>query len=74
MVRCSAWEEKYATRGMVGDTDDKFLQAAAGTFWFPLGVMTGVCEAPFSALKRSYTNSDKPFGKDQFSLGHIDWK
>jgi hypothetical protein len=74
MWRCSVWEEKYATKGMVGDTDDKFLQAAAGTFWLPLGAMTGVCEAPLSALKRSYANSDKPFSKDQFSLGHIDWK
>jgi|SRR5271156_1807860 len=74
MLRCSVWEEKYATKGMVGDTDDKFLQTAAGTFWLPLGAMTGVCEAPFSALKRSYANSDKPFSKDQFSLGHIDWK
>ncbi len=74
MVRCSIWEEKYATRGMVGDTDDKFLQVAAGTAWVPLGLLTGIPEAPFSALKRSYINSDKPFSKDQFSLGHIDWK
>jgi len=71
MVRRSKYEDWYAVHGMVGDSDNKLARATLGTLWFPFAVVTGVCEAPFDGAINAFRNTDKPFSKDQFSLGEL---
>ncbi len=69
-VRRIAYNEKYGLHGMIGDTDNKLAIVSAGTFWLPFSVVIGVAEAPCYSFKHSICNNDKPFSKEQFSLGN----
>lgn len=69
VIRRPIAEEKYGIRSMVKDTEKKRLTIPAAIFYFPFAVTVGVLESPASALKRSVLNADKPFSKEQFSLG-----
>lgn len=50
VVRRTKYEEWYGVNGMVGDSAGKGKRVAAGIFWFPFAVLTGICEAPVDAL------------------------
>lgn len=69
-VRRSISDEKEGIRGIIGDTDNKVALVSAGAFWLPLGVATGFLEAPCYSFKHSMCHTDKPFSKEQFSLGN----
>jgi hypothetical protein len=71
MVRRYAHAEVDGAHGMVGDTENKFLLIPAGILWLPFAACLGVMEAPGCALKNSFYNFDKPFSKEQFSLGEM---
>jgi hypothetical protein len=68
-IRRSVWDEKEGVRGIVGDTNNKLAVVSAGAFWLPFGITTGLLEAPCYSFKHSMCNTDKPFSKEQFSLG-----
>ena len=70
-VRKSIDEAKDGTHGMVGETDKKQLIIPATLFWLPFAVVTGTLEAPCYAVINSLENADKPFSKEQFSLGEM---
>ncbi len=69
MVRRTIWDTKDGIRGIVGETDNKLAIYSAGAFWFPFGMTSGVLSGPFYSFKHSMCNTDKPFSKEQFSLG-----
>jgi hypothetical protein len=69
-VRRIAYNEKYGLHGMIGDADNKLAIVSAGAFWMPFSVVIGAVEAPCYSFKHSLCNNDKPFSKEQFSLGN----
>jgi len=68
-VRRFAWEEKQGIQGLVGDSKNKVAIYSAGAFWLPFSALLGACEAPVMGPVNSLRYSDRPFSKDQFSLG-----
>jgi len=71
MVRRSKYEDWFAVNSMVGDSGGKFKRVTLKVLWGPFAVVTGVCESPIDGLINAVRNSDKPFSKDQFSLGEL---
>ena len=69
LVRRIIAEDKEGIKGMVGETDNKFSQVAAGSFWFPFSMILGACEAPLYGPLNSLVNVNKPFSKEQMGLG-----
>jgi hypothetical protein len=69
VVRRTVWEEKQGVRGIVGDHNNKAAVVSAGAFWAPFSVFLGTCEAPFFGPVNSLKNVNKPFSKEQMSLG-----
>jgi hypothetical protein len=70
IARRILWDEKDGIRGIVGDTSNKVAIVSAGAFWLPFSITTGCVEAPCYSFKHSMCNTDKPFSKEQFSLGN----
>ena len=70
VVRKTIDEEKYGINGMIGTSDKKSAQVAAGIFWAPFALFTGTVESPVYATIHSL-NADEPFSKEQFSLGDV---
>jgi hypothetical protein len=68
VVRKFKDEEINGTRGIAGDTSNPLLLIPAGAFWLPLALLYTGMEAPAYAIKNSWM-ADKPFSKEQFSLG-----
>lgn len=62
-------EEKYGVDDMTGGSDKKRTVIPAKIFWAPFAVVSGALEAPFFAFNNALVNYDKPFSKEQFSLG-----
>lgn len=56
--------------GMVGDTDNKLLLVPAAALWSPLAFCTAAMECPVYAIRDAWM-ADKPFSKEQFSLGEM---
>lgn len=70
VVRNPISEEKWSIDNWTGDNKDKpRVTVPAGLFWAPFAVIDGVILAPFSAVKYSAKNFNKPFSKEQFGLG-----
>jgi hypothetical protein len=42
----------------------------AGAFWLPFALATSIMEAPVYAVRNSWM-AEKPFSKEQFSLGEM---
>jgi hypothetical protein len=70
VVRKTIDEEKYGINGMIGTTNKKSAQVAAGIFWAPFALFTGTVESPVYSAIHSL-NADEPFSKEQFSLGDV---
>lgn len=62
-------EEKYGIAQMTSDSHKRRLIIPAALFWAPFAAAAGILEAPFCAGTNSLANFDKPFSKEQFSLG-----
>ncbi len=71
MARKIVDEEKDGIKGCVGDTDKQHMRIIAGMFWLPFAATVGAAEAPVYSTINSLVNADKPFSKDQFSLGEM---
>jgi hypothetical protein len=71
LVRRCIWEEKQGIQGLVGDSQNKVAIVSAGVFWLPFSAFLGAAEAPVMGPVNSLKNYDKPFSKEQFSLGAI---
>jgi hypothetical protein len=71
LVRRSIWEEKQGIQGLCGDSKNKLAIISAGAFWLPFSAFLGAAEAPVMGPVNSLKNYDKPFSKDQFSLGAL---
>lgn len=71
LVRRFIWEEKQGIQGLVGDSTNKAAIVSAGAFWLPFSALLGCSEAPVMGPVNSIKNYDKPFSKEQFSLGAI---
>lgn len=63
-------DEKSGTRGIAGDTSNPWLLAPAAVISLPFAAISGFCEGPVYAFRNSYM-ADKPFSKEQFSLGEM---
>ena len=70
-VRKSVDEEKEGIRYMAGQTDQKVVLVPIGLFWAPLAILTGVLEAPIYGPMDAFKHYDKPFSREQFSLGDL---
>ena len=55
---------------LTDDDDHKLLLVPAAVLWLPAASLTSFASAPANAVKNAY-KADKPFSKEQFSLG--DW-
>jgi hypothetical protein len=70
MVRKSKQEIINATHDLVGESDNKWLWAAASPLCVPAGILSGVMQGfvygPYNAWKYS---DDEPFSPETFSLG-----
>jgi len=71
LVRRTVWEEKQGIQGLCGDSKNKVAIVSAGAFWLPFSVFLGAAEAPVMGPVNSLRNYDKPFSKEQFSLGAL---
>jgi hypothetical protein len=71
LVRRTIWEEKLGIKGLCGDSTNKFAQASAGAFWLPFSLFLAGCETPVCSPVTSLRYYDKPFSKEQFSLGPL---
>ena len=71
VVRKTIDEEKYGINGMIGTSNNKKAQVAAGLFWAPFAVFTGAVESPAYAAINSLNATDEPFTKSQFSLSDV---
>ncbi len=71
LVRRTIWEEKQGIQGLCGDSTNKVAIVSAGAFWLPFSAFLGAVEAPVMGPVNSLRNYDKPFSKDQFSLGAL---
>ena len=56
--------------GMVGDTNNKLLLVPAAALWSPLAFCTAAMECPVYAIRDAWM-AEKPFSKEQFSLGEM---
>ena len=76
-VRKFPKEVSEGAHGFVGsitsDDNNKLLFIPACVLWLPVASVVTALEAPGYALKDAYT-ADKPFEKEQFSLGEMDQK
>lgn len=74
-VRKLHQEVRESSHGLAGsivnDENHKFLLIPAGLVWLPVSLVITTLEAPGYALKDAWM-ADKPFSKEQFSLGEID--
>jgi hypothetical protein len=68
-IRKSKSEDLEAMHYLAGDTEQKVVLVPAAAFWLPFAIITGVIESPVYGLMDSVKNYDKPFSKEQFSLG-----
>lgn len=57
------------TKAVAGDDSNPLMTGAVGLFVAPVGVIAGTAEGGFYGVKNSMVHVDKPFSKDQFSLG-----
>ena len=71
LVRRTIWEEKLGIKGLCGDSTNKFAQVSAGAFWLPFSLFLAGCETPVCSPVTSLRYYDKPFSKEQFSLGPL---
>lgn len=71
LVRRFIWEEKQGIQGLCGDSKNKVAILSAGAFWLPFSAFLGAGEAPVMGPVNSLRHYDKPFSKEQFSLGPI---
>ncbi|MBX9724478.1 MAG: hypothetical protein K2X81_23915 [Candidatus Obscuribacterales bacterium] len=69
-LRRFAHDEASGTRGIVGESNNKMLLLPAGAVYLPFAIFTSFVEAPVYAFRNSWM-ADKPFSKDQFSLGEM---
>jgi hypothetical protein len=58
------------SHGMVGDTENPLLVVPAAVIWSPLAFVTATMECPVYAIRNAWM-ADKPFSKEQFSLGEM---
>jgi hypothetical protein len=73
-VRKLPSEVRNLAHGFVGsitDCESKFLLIPAGIAWLPFAGTAALMEAPVYACKGAYM-AEKPFSKEQFSLGLLD--
>lgn len=73
-VRKLPSEVKNLAHGFVGsitDHESKFFLIPVGIFWLPFAGTAALMEAPVYAFKDAYM-AEKPFSKEQFSLGQLD--
>jgi hypothetical protein len=61
----------YGFVGSITDNKSKWLSIPAGIAWLPFSGTATLMEAPVYAFKDAYM-AEKPFSKEQFSLGQID--
>jgi len=61
----------YGFVGSITDNQSKYLLIPAGIAWLPFSGTAALMEAPVYAFKDAYM-AEKPFSKEQFSLGQID--
>jgi hypothetical protein len=68
-------EVSEGAHGLVGsivtDNNNPALLVPAGIFWFPAAMFVAGMEAPAYAWRDAWM-ADKPFSKEQFSLGNLD--
>lgn len=58
--------------GSIGNNDSKkLLYVPACVMWLPIAGCVAALEAPGYGLRHAYT-AEKPFSKEQFSLGEMD--
>ena len=67
-VRRLKHDEVQGTQGITGDSENKLLLVPAGAFWLTFALATSIMEAPVYAFRNSWM-AEKPFSKEQFSLG-----
>lgn len=70
LVRRLKRDAIQGARGIAGETDNPILLGTAGAIWLPLAFCTSFLEAPVYAARNSFM-AEKPFSKDQFSLGDM---
>ena len=74
-VRKLPQEVSTGAHGFVGsvvkDDNNKFFLVPACALWLPCAAFITTLEAPAYALKDAY-RAEKPFSKEQFSLGELD--
>jgi hypothetical protein len=64
-------EGAHGIVGSITDHKSKFLLVPAGFVWLPCAGFVSLLEAPVYAWKDAYM-AEKPFSKEQFSLGKLD--
>jgi hypothetical protein len=57
--------------GSITDNEKKYFLIPAGIAWLPFSASAALIEAPAYAWKNAYM-AEKPFSKEQFSLGQMD--
>lgn len=70
LVRRFAHNVVAGARGMLGDSENPALVIPAAAIWSPLAFCVSVMESPVYAVRNAWM-ADKPFSKDQFSLGEM---
>ncbi|HEY9867571.1 MAG TPA: hypothetical protein V6D08_00065 [Candidatus Obscuribacterales bacterium] len=72
IVRKIAENTADATKSAAGGSDNKLKLAAGSLVGLPVGIFTGSLEGAWLGWSNSWEHSsEKPFGKESFSLGEL---